>query len=92
MKKVVSYQSVSLGYIDGRFINATLFVSVDVDDVTICEHYVTINDFREAMKTLRKVEKVAGHSAQLIDRFGFCGHGRWHYVGKTISHCDIRHE
>lgn len=90
MKKFVNYQSIDVGFIDGKFINATLFISIEHDEVTVCEHYVKINDYAEAMKTLRKIERLAGHSARLIYRDGFCRRSKWTYTGKTITFCDVK--
>jgi hypothetical protein len=86
---VVSYQSISVGYINGEFISASLFVSVDVDGKTVTEHFATIKDHRQAMESLRSIEKVAGHSASLKDYDSFVGKSRMHYTGKYISHSDI---
>lgn len=89
---VVSYQSITVGFVDGKFVNASLFISVDVNSKTISEHYVTITDYRQAMESLRSIEKVAKRSARLSDYDTHVGKTRMHFTGKYISHSAIQSE
>lgn len=92
MKKFVNYQSIDVGFINGHFISATLYINIDHDGVTVCDHYVKITDYASAMKALRQIERLAGHSAHLIDRDGFSRRSKWTYTGKTITFCDVKYD
>lgn len=92
MKCIHNYQSITVGYIDGKFINASLFISIDHDGETICEHYLTITDFGQAMKTLRSLEKRAGKAARMMDFDGWTNKHQYQYTGKFLTLSDMRFE
>lgn len=62
-----NYQYISVAYIEGKFYSADLHISVDRDGENIVEHMVKLRDYGDAMKALRRIEKLAGESAKLIE-------------------------
>lgn len=60
-----NYQYISVAYIDGKFYSADLHISIDRDGENIVEHMVKLRDYGDAMKALRRIEKLAGEAAKM---------------------------